>query len=349
MLELQSISKRFGPFSIRDINLSLRNGEYFVLLGPTGVGKTVLLEMIAGLTSPDQGSIAWNENDITHHPPEHRGFALVYQDYALFPHLTVARNIAYGLKARRINKSEIHQRVDRIIKIVSIEQLAERYPVNLSGGEKQRVALARALVIDPKLLLLDEPLAALDLNVRTRLRRLLKKIHKQLGSTVLHVTHDVNEAISLGDRIGVLLDGKIQQIGPPNEVFQHPVSPEVADFLTLKNVLRVQQIQEGLCKVNGLKIQIPTNGHSIDYIWIRPEDILLSHQPFDSSARNQFPCKIIDWDQHSGLFFIRIAVGDITFTSTITHISFEELAIEPDKEMYCTFKSSAVHGMHTQK
>ena len=219
MLELDSISKRLGSFNLADISLQLKAGEYFTLLGPTGVGKTIVLEIIAGLMRPDHGTVRWRGQDITRRPPEQRGFALVYQDYALFPHLSVIQNIAYGRRSGD-SGSDVMSRARKMIELLAIEHLADRAPETLSGGEKQRVALARALVIEPHLLLLDEPLAALDLNVCDRMRDVLRDIHRRKGTTILHVTHDVDEALCLGQRIGVMLDGRLQQTGTPEEVHE---------------------------------------------------------------------------------------------------------------------------------
>ncbi|MHC4075595.1 MAG: ABC transporter ATP-binding protein, partial [Planctomycetota bacterium] len=196
MLELRSISKSLGSFAMSDVSLRINAGEYFVLLGPSGVGKSVLIEVIAGLIKPDGGRIFWNDNDITLEPPEARGFAVVYQDYALFPHLTVRQNIAYGLRAAGGSPGKTEAHLQMLTEMLHIHKLLTRRPATLSGGEQQRVALARALAVEPKLLLLDEPLSALDTNTRLRLRKELKRINRQLNISVLHVTHDPQEAMT---------------------------------------------------------------------------------------------------------------------------------------------------------
>ncbi|UCD75048.1 MAG: ABC transporter ATP-binding protein [Phycisphaerales bacterium] len=342
MLELQSISKRLGSFSLADVSLRVEAGKYFTLLGPTGVGKTIMLEIIAGLIRPDRGTVRWGGRDITRFPPEARGFALMYQDYALFPHMSVIRNIAYGRRGG--GKASVAMALARdMMELLAIDHLADRAPETLSGGEKQRVALARALVIEPQLLLLDEPLASLDLNVRDRLREVIRDIHRRNGTTILHVTHDVDEALCMGKRIGVMLGGRLQQTGTPEEVFIHPTDRQVAEFLGLKNVLAVDEIRDGACIVNGLKIDLPGVDPSVTHLWIRPEELILSRRPFDSSARNQFRCRVVDWEHRGGSLAVRVEIGKLTLIAMITHASHREMAIAPGSDLYCTFKSSAVH------
>jgi len=332
-----------GDFQLQDINLRLEQGEYFVLLGPSGVGKTVLLEIVAGLILPDTGAVRWNGLDITRLPSDRRRFSLVYQDYALFPHLSVLGNIAYGLTAARRRAEEARARARQTAELLGIAHLASRRPMSLSGGEKQRVALARALATEPQMLLLDEPLAALDANVRAQLRQVLRDIHRNNGATSLHVTHDVEEALSLGDRIGVMLDGRIHQVGTSEQTFQRPSDPRVARFLGLKNVLKVDEVSDGVCIVDGVAINVPGVAPSVAHLWIRPEEILLSPAPFASSARNQFPCRVLEWERGGNLFSVRVAIQSLHLAAMITPVSFRELGVEVGAELYCTFKSSALH------
>lgn len=343
MLELQGITKRLGSFKLADISLQIGNGEYFVLLGPSGVGKTVLIEIIAGLILPDAGSITWNGSDITSANPESRGFAVVYQDYALFPHLTVEHNIAYALRTAKTSSRRIKDRILYLSDMLGINDLLKCRPSTLSGGQQQRVALARALAAEPKLLLLDEPLAALDTNTRLRLRKELKRINSETGIPVLHVTHDPQEAMSLADRICIMLDNRIKQIATPHEVFQRPSDPEVADFLNMSNVLAVDLVQENICTVYGREIHVSSANDGICHIWIRPEEVILSKEPFDSSARNQFKCKVTGWDNRESLLEIHVASGGLDLTALITHASFQKMQIETGAEVFATFKSSAIH------
>ncbi len=343
MLELRSITKSLGSFAISDVSLQISDGEYFVLLGPSGVGKTVLIEIIAGLTKPDKGQIFWNDKNITFEPPEARGFAVVYQDYALFPHMTVSRNIAYGLRAAGANSEKITQRIQYLAKMLRIQDLLARMPETLSGGEQQRVTLARALAVEPKLLLLDEPLSALDTNTRLRLRKELKRINRELNISVLHVTHDPQEAIVLADRICVMLNNKIQQVATPTELFRMPSDHKVADFLAMKNVLPVTRVEKDRCFVFGQNVYAGAADDSTSHIWIKPEEILLSTEPFDSSARNQFKCRVAELVHHDTLLAVNIIAGRLPLTALITYASFDKLEIEIGTEIYATFKSSAIH------
>ncbi len=343
MLELESLSKHLGLFTIADLDLRLNQGEYFVLLGPSGVGKTVLIEMIAGFIAPDAGRILCEGQDITTSPPEARDFAVVYQDYALFPHLTVAANIAYGLRARGVQSKQAAERVRALTEKLNIAALVNRRIGGLSGGEQQRVALARALAPRPRLLLLDEPLAAVDIGLRERLRHELRCIHQHTGTTFLHVTHDPDDALYLADRVGVMLGGCIRQVATPEELFRAPSDADVAEFLGMRNIMAVDSASQGVCHVGGVEIHAALADESISHIWIKPEEILLSRQPFDSSARNQFRCTVAEWENSGSLLAVRVSSGALTLTALVTYESFRELGIDAGTELYCTFKSSAVH------
>jgi len=343
MLELQSIGKRVGSMAMRDVSFEIHEGEYLVLLGPSGVGKTILIEIIAGLIQPDCGKILWDGKDITFTPPQARRFSVVYQQYALFPHLTVSGNIVYGLKAAGAAPSVIQERLQSLTEMLGIESLLNRYPSKLSGGEQQRVALARALAPQPRLLLLDEPLSALDTNTRQRLRKELKRISKAPGISVLHVTHDPEEAMALGDKVAVMLNHEIRQVAGVEELFRRPSDAEVAEFLGMKNVLPVSMVKGDVCVVCGQEVYVSSAEDSTCHIWIGPEEILLSLRPFDSSARNQFKCKVVGWEHHNSLFAVAVAANELGMTALITHSSFEQLEIAVGREIYATFKSSAVH------
>lgn len=343
MLELQSISKRLDSFAMSDVSMKICDGEYFVLLGPSGVGKSVLIEIIAGLIKPDNGQILWNRKDITLEQPEARGFAVVYQDYALFPHLTVRKNITYALRATGYNSTKIKARFDTLVGMLQVDRLLSRRPATLSGGEQQRVALARALIVEPKLLLLDEPLSALDINSQLRLRKELKRINKELNISVLHVTHNPEEAMILADQICVMLDSKIRQVAPPTELFRTPSDPEVAEFLGTRNVLSVTKAQKGLCSICEKNIYANSADFSTSHIWIKPEEIVLSKSPFDSSARNQFKCKVLEINPLDSLLAVHVISGKLPLSALITYASFDELQIETGTEVYATFKSSAIH------
>ncbi len=252
MLRLDDISLQIGGFSLQSINLHIRQGEYRVILGPTGAGKTVLLETIAGLKRPQQGTIFLAGENITATAPEKRHFGMVYQDYALFPHLSVFHNIAFSLQIRGTDKKIIRQKVDRMAEFFRISHLLKRLPQDLSGGECQRVALARALVLEPALLLLDEPLSALDRLTRNRLQEELQRIRRQLGITVFHITHDLDEAFFLADRMAVMHNGGIVQEGRPEEIARRPKTKFVAELMGLKNFLPAQVSKQGMIEVQVL-------------------------------------------------------------------------------------------------
>ncbi|RPF49431.1 ABC-type sugar transport system ATPase subunit [Thermodesulfitimonas autotrophica] len=234
MLKVENLTVRCGAFTLKEITFQVARGEFFVLLGPTGAGKTVLLETIAGLHFPTRGRVFLSGRDVTLLPPERREIAIVYQDYALFPHLKVSENITYALRFRRQSERK-GQDWREVVDLLGIGHLLARYPGSLSGGEKQRVALARALAAQPQMLLLDEPLSALDPATRRETERELKKLHLALGLTTVMVTHNFEEVFALADRVAVILDGALAQVGTPQEVFRSPKSREVARFVGTEN------------------------------------------------------------------------------------------------------------------
>jgi ABC-type Fe3+/spermidine/putrescine transport system ATPase subunit len=239
MLELREIGKVFagGMAAVSNLSLTLADGEVFVLLGPSGCGKTTTLRIIAGLERPSSGRVLLDGIDITGWAPEKRNIGLVFQDYALFPHLTAAQNVAFGLRVRRCPPPQIRKRVGEALELVQITELANRFPRSLSGGQQQRVALARALVVEPRLLLLDEPLAALDAKLRDELRQDLSALLRQLSVTTLYITHDQTEALSLGHRVGVMRAGELVQAGTPREIYRRPANAFVALFIGSANLV----------------------------------------------------------------------------------------------------------------
>jgi len=333
-------------FHLRQINLEIAAGEYFVILGPTGAGKTVFLETIAGLHQPHQGHILLNGADVTDVPPERRGIGFVYQDYALFPHLSVAGNIAFGLKLRRMGRKAVEERVAAISRLLSIDHLLHRMPGTLSGGEQQRVALARALVVEPWLLLLDEPLSALDPETREGLQRELARLHQALGTTTIHVTHDFEEAVALGDRIGVVNEGRVVQVGSPEEIFRKPGSEFVARFVGVRNIFRgeIHPGEDGyrVLSLDGVKIAVVTDLVGQMHASIRPEDIIISREPLRSSARNCFQGRIVNIANKGTVVYVTVRVPP-DFTCVITRRSLEEMELREGLEVYIAFKASAVH------
>ncbi len=235
---IQNAVKRYGDFTaLNGVSLDIQEGEFFTLLGPSGCGKTTLLRMIAGFNSIEGGDFYFGEKRINDVPAHKRDIGMVFQNYAIFPHLTVRENVAYGLKARKMAAKEIKPKVDEALELVQISHLADRKPNELSGGQQQRVALARAFVIEPSVLLMDEPLSNLDAKLRVQMRSVIKKLQRRLGITTIYVTHDQEEALAISDRIAVMKDGHIMQIGTPRDIYAKPQNPFVAGFIGVSNFL----------------------------------------------------------------------------------------------------------------
>ena len=239
VLQLQNITKQFdGTPVLRGIDLCVNAGEFITLLGVSGCGKTTTLRIIAGLETPDTGKVLLGGEDVTGLAPNRRGVNTVFQNYALFPHMTVAANIGYGLRLQKKDKADIRRQVEKLLELVQLEGYGKRMPAELSGGQKQRVAIARALAVQPKVLLLDEPLGALDLQLRRQMQFELKRLQQQLGLTFIYITHDQEEALNMSSRIAVMRDGRFEQIGTPAEVYDHPHTAYVARFVGTANILR---------------------------------------------------------------------------------------------------------------
>ncbi|HET7679763.1 MAG TPA: ABC transporter ATP-binding protein [Xanthobacteraceae bacterium] len=237
-IDIENVTKRFGAMAaVSEVNLSIQEGELFTLLGPSGCGKTTLLRLIAGFYSPDEGEIRFDEKNVSKVPPHERGIGMVFQNFALWPHMTVFDNAAYGLKLRRVPNAEITARVEAVFEKVKLSGLLNRYPGQLSGGQQQRVALARALVLNPKILLLDEPLSNLDAKVRVQVRQEIRKLQQELGITTLYVTHDQEEALTLSDKIAIFNQGKVLESGPPRTLYERPARRFVADFIGINNLI----------------------------------------------------------------------------------------------------------------
>ena len=347
MIEIRDLSLRLGDFSLKNFGVRIEEGEYFVVLGPTGVGKTILLEAISGLQRPQSGTVVLGGQDITHLPPEKRGLGLVYQDYALLPHLDVRDNIGFGLRMRKVSSDERKTRVEAIAGTLGISDLLHREPETLSGGEQQRVALARALITQPKVCLLDEPLGALDPRTAKEMQSELKRVHREMGVTFVHVTHNFEEAVALGDRVGVMLDGRMVQIGPPEEVFNRPASLEVARFLGLHNILKGTVIQEddGYYFSVG-RVFLPDGGDHVGrecHLAIPPEDVVLSLQSFESSARNSLRGKITRITQRPTHVEVRLTIASgVEIVTLITKRSVEKLHLCDGLNVWATFKTTAV-------
>ncbi len=272
-LEIKNVTKRFGDLiAVNDVSLDIKEGEIFSFLGPSGCGKTTLLRCVAGLEDVDEGEILIGGEVVNHIPPYKRNCSIIFQQHALFPHMSVFDNIAFGLVERRIAKDEIKRRVSELVELVNLTGLEERFPSQLSGGQQQRVALIRSLVLRPAVLLLDEPLAALDRKLRKEMQVELKRIQREVGITFMNVTHDQKEALSLSDRIAVMKDGKIIQLGTPDEIYESPRTTFAADFMGASNIFtgRVEARKGGRIEFrtkDGLQLTFPdSNGIDIDTI-----------------------------------------------------------------------------------
>lgn len=348
MLEIKDISIRFGDFALQEISLQVAPGDYLALLGVSGAGKTVLLEVLAGLVKPAQGQIRWNGRDITQSRIQQRPVGLVYQDLSLFPHLDVFSNIAYALKVRKMPAAALRERVISLARETGVEHLLKRFPGTLSGGEAQRVALARTLAAEPDILLLDEPLANLDVKLKAGLRNLLRQINRS-AKTMIHVTHDFMEAATLANKVAVIENGRLAQFGTPEEVFRHPKTEFVARFSGIKNIFpcRLEPVegQENLRKailggwqeISFLAVANQQEG----YVMIPQEDIVLSEKPFESSALNQLKGTVREAYLSGNGMEIIIDAG-VELVATLSRQSFEKMAIAQGKNIWVSFKASAV-------
>jgi len=288
-VELKGVTKRFEDVvAVDKATFTVERGELFTLLGPSGCGKTTALRIVAGFELPDEGQVLFDGEDVTFRKPYERGCAMVFQNYALWPHMTVFDNVAYGLKMKKLPKEEVRRRVLKALEMVGLEGMEDRYPLQLSGGQQQRVALARALVVEPKVLLMDEPLSNLDAKLRLKMREELRKLQKRLGITTIYVTHDQEEAMSLSDRIAVMNRGRILQIGTPLEVYSKPANLFVATFIGRSSIIRgrVKEVESGFAELSaGSRLRLKgvaaaeLKPGSQAIAVVRPEDVSLNPLP----------------------------------------------------------------------
>ena len=284
-IALEHVTKRFGKAAaVDDVTLSIGEGEFFSLLGPSGCGKTTTLRMIAGFETPDEGRIVLQNEDVTTVPPNRRPLNMVFQQYALFPHMSIYDNVAFGLKVSKVPRADHRERVARMLRVVELEGLEKRRIRQLSGGQQQRVALARALVKEPAALLLDEPLGALDVKLRKQMQRELKRIQAELGTTFVYVTHDQEEALAMSDQIAVMNGGRVEQMGTPREIYEHPLTPFVADFIGSLNALefRADELVGGFALMRvgeGERLVVPVDGvppSASVRVAVRPEQVQIA-------------------------------------------------------------------------
>jgi len=353
MLRLESVDIRLGAFALRGIDLELRDGEYFVLLGASGAGKTVLLETLAGLHRPYGGRVLVDGVDISGDAIQERPFALVYQDQALFPHLSVQANVAFALGRLRLKAAERRQRVLELARSVGIEDLLARRPATLSGGEAQRVALARALARQPRYLLLDEPLSALDSGARGGMRALLRGLHRA-GRTILHVTHDFDEALALATRVAVLEGGRIVQAGSPAEVFRQPRSPFVARFIGVHNVFpgTLESVDEGGVAMGrfhlgeGIVFSVMTDqAGGPGCLFFRGEDVYLSVERPSAELPNLHRGRVVDLAPARTGVEVGVDIG-VEIIALMDHESVHRLDLRPGREIWTSVSSAAgrFHG-----
>ena len=346
-VRVENLSKRWENFSLCNVNLRIMGGEYFIILGPTGAGKTLLLELMAGFHRPDSGRILIDGVDVTDLPPERRSIGYVPQDYMLFPHMTVYENVEFGLRMHAMPKNERERVVNEILEFMGLTHLRYRLPMTLSGGEMQKTAVARALVLRPKLLLLDEPLSALDANTQKLMRDELKRLHEELKVTVIHVTHNQVEAYVLADRLAVMRNGRIIQVGSPEEVFRRPKDTFIARFVGFENLFnaRIIKSRNGIAELDleGVRIEAVTDRTGECTVGIRPDDIIVSRQPLRSSMRNTLKGRISDFIDMGSLISLIVNVKSVTFVALITKRSFLEMGLKRGLDVYLSFKASAVH------
>lgn len=351
MVELSNVSKIFGSFTaLEEVSFQIREGEFMTFLGPSGCGKTTCLRLISGFDTPTTGQVFIGGKDVTFDPPYRRDVNQVFQSYALFPHLSIYENIAFGLRMKKVPPSEIKNRVDRVVEMTSLQQFVDRKPAQLSGGQRQRVALARAIVCEPKVLLLDEPLSALDAKLRTQMRLELKQLQKRLGITFIFVTHDQEEALTMSDRVAVLSAGRVEQIGTVNEIYYQPATRFVATFIGETNIVEGDILgrDNGLirCRLEGgLELSVKDSSQASSgkiLLSLRPEKVRLSRQ--NPGGLNAFPGRI-------SVEIFKGAVDDLTVTvqgglelgALLTNDGQQEYDFHEGEEIFCRIQPEDIN------
>lgn len=349
MIEFEKVHLALGDFKLEDISFEIKRGEYFVIVGPSGAGKTIIIEAIAGLHRPDRGRILVRGQDVTTLPPEKRRISLVYQDYSLFPHLNVFENVAYGLRRLGRPKDEIEREVGKMLERFGITSLKDRNPLTLSGGEQQRVAIARSIIVNPEILLMDEPFSALDPVSRDSFISDIKLIQLEEGLTIVQVSHSRDEVYALADRIAVIIDGKMECIGGLGDIFDRPATIKTAKFTGIENMLKgaVVSKENGLAVINvsGIEITAVTDMEAGEKVMacIKGTDItLLKGYGEDSSARNRFLGKVADIHFNGPVARIGIDCG-FYIVAVITDRSVNELGIKKGQDIGISFKATEVH------
>jgi ABC-type Fe3+/spermidine/putrescine transport system ATPase subunit len=338
MIEVKGLSLRLGDFHLKDVSLSIASGEYFVILGPTGAGKTVLMECLAGLHHIRRGEIWLDGVDITRRAPEERGIGYVPQDYVLFPFLNVTDNIAFGLKRGRRGDG-LRDNIDRLAGLTGIRHLLSRDTRSLSGGEKQRVALARALAPSPRLLLLDEPLGALDQRTARSLRLELRRVHRELNLTTVHITHDLMEALEMADRVAVIREGRIEQVAPPEDMLFFPRGEGVADFIGAPNILDCaycRDLGQGIVEVGcgALKLTVPHEGGPVRKVAILPRHIYISETRPPGLSVNGFTGVVTAIRDAGNTVKIWVDVLNVNLMVETPSFIFEDMDLTPGSQVF---------------
>jgi sulfate transport system ATP-binding protein len=350
-VEVKNVTKKFGSFTALDnVSLKVESGELVALLGPSGSGKTTLLRTIAGLEFPDntgEAQVLFYDEDVTQIPASERKAGFAFQHYALFRHMSVFENIAFGLRVRpkstRPPEAEIRARVEKLLKLIQLDPLANRFPSQLSGGQRQRVALARALAVEPKVLLLDEPFGALDAKVRKELRRWLRQLHDEIHITTLFVTHDQEEALEVSDRVAILRDGKIEQIGTPEEIYDKPASPFVYDFLGHVNLFS-GRVKDGAVVISGAEFDVPSAAGEQDsetVAFVRPHDIRITRA---AGGQKTFAALIVRSNAAGPVANLELerVNGGGHFTAQMSKEEFQQLQLKAGEQVFVELKNVKV-------
>lgn len=347
MLVLNNIAWHSKQFTLSVPYIEFKEHEHAMLMGPSGSGKTLLLSIIAGIVKPHCGSVCFDRRDITNLPLEQRGFSIIYQEPSLFPHMSVFDNIAYGLRMRKIPAHHITRKVASVMELCGVSHLGKRFPATLSGGEKQRVAFARAIVTSPRLLIMDEPFTALDPVSKDEIITILLRIKKEYTPAIIHVTHDFDETLALGDYLYIMHSGSVVQHGSVMDVYRFPTDLFVAKLVGVKNIYKGNVIHQkgGACFVTekGCSFFLgDSNSKNYHYAVIRGEDIVLAKQKQKSSATNQYTGTIIDIVEVKGLYKVSVDIGEI-IQSVITKRSLMALNIKKGAKVVVIFKGTAIH------
>jgi sulfate transport system ATP-binding protein len=335
-ISIRNINKQFGSTrALCDINMDVPSGSLLALLGPSGSGKTTLLRIIAGLETSDTGSVLYHEEDVTHSSPRDRNVGFVFQHYALFRHMSVFENIAFGMRVRGAKGKAVTDRVQELLRLVRLEGMEKRFPSQLSGGQRQRVALARALAVKPRMLLLDEPFGALDAKVRQELRAWLRELHDETRLTTVFVTHDQEEAFEVADLVAIMGQGRIEQFGSPHDVYTHPATPFVMDFLGNVNVVH-GSVQAGKAMMGGMELAYPDYQHDESRearAYIRPHELEIDRTP---TGEGSFRVKVLHINQAGPVVKVRVLLEDLGWywNVDVPQERFQELKLGVDQQAY---------------